>query len=77
MSTKGQEPAFPLFVPGISKGCADEVSNGMSTRLLIAAHLLQGLIAQSDELPNHHAAARDALAYADALIAEEEKTRTP
>ena len=77
MSTKGQEPAFPLFVPGISKGCADEVSNGMSTRLLIAAHLLQGLIAQADYLPQCDVAARAALDYADALIAEEEKTRTP
>jgi hypothetical protein len=72
MKNKGQEPAIPLTNP---QGFIEYY--GMSTRLLIAAHLLQGLIAQADYLPQCDVAARAALDYADALIAEEEKTRTP
>jgi len=66
--TKPNEPAYPFVVPDC--GCGDAITrdSGMTKRELFAAMAMQGM-AIDGELP-YDSAARMAVKYADALIAE-------
>ena len=72
-STLGDQPAFPFVVHGPEN--VAQVAEGMSTRTLIAAMALQGLLSSERRLGTPSEYAEEALKKCDALLAALEKPK--
>lgn len=78
--TDSRESAYPLMPPltveGYSANGYPWPQEGLTKREKFALHALQGLLANSRPSAQNNEAAREAVMYADALIAELNKEKT-
>ena len=75
MSENGDSPAYPFVCENHSQ--TQTADCGLTKREVIAAMAMQGLVAHPSNEPRISQYATEAVKFADALLAELERTKKP